>query len=55
MLCDLADLVQRMNTQLAVHTHVPGPTPSPIDATVFDSYLQTAFLLGGKLKIVTLI
>ncbi|OEC32715.1 hypothetical protein SAMN05216600_11825 [Pseudomonas cuatrocienegasensis] len=28
VVCDLIDLVQAMNTQLAAHTHVPGPTPS---------------------------
>jgi len=25
--CDLINLVQEMNVQLAGHTHIPGPTP----------------------------
>jgi len=35
ILCDLLDLVEQMNTQLAAHTHVPGPAPSPADAAAF--------------------
>ncbi|WP_370688613.1 hypothetical protein [Pseudomonas bubulae] len=37
VVCDLLDLVQEMNTQLAGHTHLPGPTPSPTDAAAFTS------------------
>lgn len=35
VLCDLIDLVDAMNSQLANHTHTPGPTPSPVDASQF--------------------
>ncbi|MCK3865583.1 phage baseplate assembly protein V [Pseudomonas sp. B329] len=35
VLCDLLDLVQQMNSQLAGHTH--GPTPVPSNAAVFTA------------------
>ena len=50
VVCDLLDLVQEMNTQLAVHTHLPGPT----DAALFvlnSSYAQD---LRAALKEITL-
>lgn len=53
VLCDLIDLVQAMNTQLAAHTHVPGPTPSPTDAAQFTTKAGQALLLAGKLKPIT--
>ncbi|MDF2640971.1 MAG: hypothetical protein K0R45_243 [Pseudomonas sp.] len=53
VLCDLLDLVQQMSTQLAAHTHVPGPTPSPSDAAAFTSDASAAELLLGKLKAIT--
>lgn len=53
VLCDLIDLVQAMNTQLAAHTHVPGPTPSPADAAQFTTKAGQALLLAGKLKPIT--
>jgi hypothetical protein len=54
VLGDLIDLVQQMNTQLAAHTHVPGPTPSPSDAAEFLSAGLESKLLGLKLKAITL-
>ena len=54
VLCDLIDLVEAMNTQLAAHTHVPGPTPSPADAGQFNAKAAQALLLAGKLKPITL-
>lgn len=54
VLCDLIDLVQAMNTQLAAHTHVPGPTPSPTDANQFTAKAGQALLLAGQLKPITL-
>lgn len=54
VLCDLIDLVEAMNTQLAAHTHVPGPTPSPADAAEFASKAAQALLLAGQLKPITL-
>lgn len=52
MVCDLLDLVQQMNTQLASHTH--GPTPVPGNAAEFITNAGTATLLAGKLKPITL-
>lgn len=54
VVCDLIDLVQAMNAQLAAHTHVPGPTPSPADATQFNAKAAQALLLAGQLKPITL-
>ncbi|KPN91691.1 hypothetical protein [Pseudomonas nunensis] len=54
VLCDLLDLVQQMNTQLAAHTHQPGPTPSPTDAALFTTKAASAASLLGKLKPITL-
>lgn len=53
VLCDLLDLVEAMNTQLASHTHVPGPTPSPGDASGFTAKAGTAAALAGKLRPIT--
>jgi hypothetical protein len=54
VLGDLIDLVQQMNTQLAAHTHVPGPTPSPSDATAFVTKAAAAKLLSAKLTLIIL-
>ncbi|MBF0639770.1 hypothetical protein [Pseudomonas protegens] len=54
VLCDLLDLVQEMNTQLAAHTHVPGPTPAPADAAAFTAKAVTALQLSAKLRPITL-
>ncbi|ATR85167.1 hypothetical protein CS390_22925 [Pseudomonas sp. HLS-6] len=54
VLCDALDLLQQMNTQLAAHTHVPGPTPSPADATAFTAKATIASQLAAKLKPITL-
>lgn len=51
VLCDLLDLVQQMNTQLAGHTH--GPTPSPSNAAAFVSAAAKAGMLASKLKPIT--
>ena len=40
VVCDLLDLVQQMNTQLAGHTH--GPTPVPGNAGAFVGYAGEA-------------
>ena len=53
VLCDLLDLVQQMNIQLAAHTHVPGPVPSPSDAAAFTSKATSAQALGQSLKGIT--
>ena len=54
VVCDMLDLLQLMNTQLAAHTHVPGPTPSPSDAAQFTGTSMAALALAGKLKPITL-
>lgn len=54
VVCDLLDLVQEMSTQLAGHTHVPGPTPSPTDAATFMTISTQTIALAEKLKPVTL-
>ena len=54
VLCDLLDLVTAMNTQLAGHTHVPGPAPSPSDASAFTDNAAQATALVGLLKPITL-
>jgi hypothetical protein len=54
ILCDLLDLVTAMNTQLAGHTHVPGPAPSPSDAGAFTDNAAQATALVGQLKPITL-
>ena len=51
VLCDLLDLVQKMNTQLAVHVHASGPVPK--NAPEFGSNSSTAGLFGEKLKKIT--
>lgn len=53
ILCDLLDLVEQMNTQLASHTHVPGPSPSPSDAAGFTAKATNAAQLATQLKPIT--
>ncbi|MBD9586727.1 hypothetical protein IB254_06565 [Pseudomonas sp. PDM03] len=53
VLCDLIDLVHRMNTQLAIHTHVPGPLPSPTDKAYFVESSKDVLILGAKLRSIT--
>ncbi|PBP84792.1 hypothetical protein CCL20_17695, partial [Pseudomonas syringae] len=52
IVCDLLDLVQDMNTQLAAHTH--GPTPVPGNAGAFTTDAAKAALLSARLKPITL-
>ncbi|CAI8979011.1 Gp5 domain-containing protein [Pseudomonas sp. IT-P100] len=54
VLCDLLDLVQQMNVQLAAHTHIPGPAPSPTDIAAFTASAMDVQALGIKLKPITL-
>lgn len=54
VLADLLDLVQEMNTQLASHTHVPGPMPSPTDASEFMAKALSSATLGVKIKLIQL-
>lgn len=52
VLCDLLDLVQKINIQLAVHTH--GPTPVPSSAAAFTAKADEAARLAKELKEITL-
>ncbi|WP_419737399.1 hypothetical protein [Pseudomonas sp. COR18] len=52
VLCDLLDLVEQMNTQLASHTH--GPTPVPGNAAAFSSAATAARGMSSKLRPITL-
>ena len=52
VLCDLIDLVEQMNTAIAVHKH--GPTPPPDTAEEFTVHAATAIALAGQLKPITL-
>ena len=54
VICDMLDLLQEMNLQLATHTHLPGPTPAPSDASAFRAKATTALQLSVKLKAITL-
>jgi hypothetical protein len=52
VVCDVLDLLQEMNTQLASHTH--GPTPPPGNAVAFSAAATSAGKLGTQLKPITL-
>lgn len=52
VLCDLLDLVQQMNTQLAGHTH--GSSPVPGNATAFTKNSGFAASLALDLQTITL-
>ncbi len=52
VLCDLLDLVQQMNSQLAGHTH--GPTPVPGNAAAFTINSVDAQKMLSKVQNVTL-
>ena len=51
VLCDLLDLVQQMNSQIAVHVHASSPAPN--NAAVFTSASATAKQQVVKLKPIT--
>lgn len=54
IVCETLTLLQDMNTQLAIHTHLPGPTPSPSDASGFTTGAAKAEALNNKLSLITL-
>ncbi len=54
VLGDLIDLVQKMNMQLAVHTHITGSKPSAADEAAFTFDALKASLLLDQVKAVTL-
>lgn len=49
VLCDLLDLVEQMNSQLAAHKH--GPTSPPDNAIDFNGNAANALMLSGKLNL----
>ena len=51
VLCDLLDLVQQMNIQLASHMH--GTSPKPNNAAAFANCAELTSRLGEKLKGIT--
>lgn len=54
VVCDMLELLQKMNTQLAAHTHLPGPAPNPADASTFSSQAILATTLYTRLKPITM-
>jgi hypothetical protein len=53
VVCDLLDLVQQMNLQLANHMHVPGPTLNAADVAAFNAKAVRAREMAAKLKPIT--
>lgn len=53
VVCDVLDLLQEMNSQLAAHTHLPGPSPSPSDTIAFTAKAAMAAKLATQLKGIT--
>lgn len=51
VLCNLLDLVEQMNTAIAIHKH--GPTPPPDTAGEFTAHAGSATALAGQLKPIT--
>lgn len=49
--CDILDLVQEMNIQLAAHTH--GTSPAPSNATALLVNAKSAGTLASSLKLIT--
>lgn len=52
ILCDLLDLVEQMNVQIAVHVH--GPSPNPNNAVNFTSGSALAKNLATKMSHITI-
>ncbi|MGS0541205.1 hypothetical protein HXW87_21705 [Pseudomonas sp. Y5-11] len=50
VLCDLLDLIGDMNTQLASHTHLPGPKPATVDASSFMEKAMVATRLSKLME-----
>jgi hypothetical protein len=48
VLCEVIDLIEQMNTQLASHNH--GPTPALNNAAAFGNHSANANALAGNLK-----
>lgn len=55
VLLDLIEVVEQMNTQLAAHTHVPGPAPSFADSGAFNVKAGQASALMERLRPITMV
>ncbi|ERH60436.1 hypothetical protein [Pseudomonas simiae] len=54
VVCATLELLEQMNTQLAAHTHLPGPGPNPSDIAAFTANAAAAATLNQRLKNITL-
>jgi hypothetical protein len=54
IMSEALDLLQEMNMQLAAHTHLPGPTPAPIDVSAFTARAAKASIISESVKMITL-
>jgi len=52
VLCDLLDLVEQMNDQIASHTHASSPVPN--NAAAFAAYQLAARKFSGVMKPITI-
>ena len=52
VVCDLIGVVEKMNMQLATHTHASTPVPS--NAGAFTQYAESLRLLNSELESITL-
>lgn len=51
VVCDLLDLVEQMNVQLASHVH--GPSPQPNNSGAFTAAANSALVMSTKMKAIT--
>lgn len=51
VLCDLLELVEQMNKQIAVHVHAPNQPPN--NAVLFTTASSTARQQAAKLELIT--
>ncbi|MBR7196892.1 hypothetical protein [Pseudomonas sp. 14A] len=49
---DVLDLMQQMNLEIAIHTH--GPTPAPVNATIFEGCAVQSKAYSTSIKKITL-
>ncbi|NKF27036.1 hypothetical protein HER21_11285 [Pseudomonas sp. BGM005] len=54
VVCDMLEMLQQMNTQLAAHTHSPGLTPTPSDSVSFLNLAVRAQILSVNVTNITL-
>lgn len=53
MVCDVLDLMQEINSQLAQHVHLPESVPSPADVLKFRYFSSKSMILKDRLERVT--